>query len=120
MNPCPFSVGDRRGDDQVPTFRGLRMEYRGVRTATHTYVRTIDGPWLLYDDDADPFQMDNLVDRPEHRELQARLEKLMRDLMARTGDEFLPKEAYYEKFGLDVDDRGKVQGIVENPSDRAG
>jgi len=120
MNPCPFSVGDRRGDDQVPTFRGRRMEYRGVRTAGHTYVRTIDGPWLLYDNVADPFQLENLVDRPEQAALQARLEALMRDLMARTGDEFLPKEAYYARFGLDVDQRGKVKGIVENPYDRDG
>jgi len=120
MNPCPFSVGDRRGPDQVPTYLGRRMEYRGVRTATHTYVRSIDGPWLLYDDVADPYQLDNLVGRPEHAPLQARLERLMRDLMARSGDEFLPTEAYYERLGLDVDERGKLKGIVENPYDRDG
>jgi len=44
----------------------------------------------------------------------------MRDLMARSGDEFLPKEAYYERLGLDVDERGKLKGIVENPYDRDG
>lgn len=60
------------------------------------------------------------MDRPEQAALQVRLEARMRDLMARTGDKFLPKEAYYARFGLDVDQRGKVKGIVENPYDRDG
>ena len=29
-------------------------EYRAVRTSQHTYVRALDGPWLLYDNTADP------------------------------------------------------------------
>ena len=41
-------------------------------------------------------------------------------LMARIGDEFLPKENYYRKFDIQLDHRGKVKGIVENPYDRAG
>ena len=36
-------------------------EYRGLRTTQHTYVRSIHGPWLLYDNAADPFQMRNLI-----------------------------------------------------------
>ena len=119
-NPCPFSVGDPRSPDQIPTYQGRRMEYRGVRTARHTYVQTIDGPWLLYDNEVDPYQLTNLVDDPAHAATRAELEAAMRDLMARTGDEFLPKEAYYERFKLKVDQRGKVEGIVENPYDRGG
>ena len=119
-NPCPFSVGDPRGPDQVPTYEGRRMEYRGVRTARHTYVRTIDGPWLLYDNEADPYQRDNLIDDPAHAATRVELEATMRALMARTGDEFLPKETYYERFGLKVDERGKLQGIIDNPYDRGG
>ena len=119
-NPCPFSVGDPRSPDQIPTYQGRRMEYRGVRTARHTYVRTIDGPWLLYDNEADPYQLKNLVDDPAHATTCTELEATMRALMARTKDEFLPKEAYYERFRLKVDPRGKVEGIVENPYDRGG
>ena len=44
----------------------------------------------------------------------------MCDHMARIGDEFLPKEVYYEKFGLEIDSRGKLVGLVENPYDRQG
>ena len=96
------------------------MEYRGVRTARHTYVHTIDGPWLLYDNHADPYQLRNLVDDPAHAATRTGLEATMRELMAGTDDEFLPKEAYYERFGLDVDARGKLRAIIDNPYDRGG
>ena len=120
MNPCPFSIGDPRGPDQVPSFQGMRMEYRGLRTSRHTYVRTIDRPWMLYDNLEDPFQMRNLIDEPRSRGLAVKLEREMQSLMARIGDEFLPKEDYYRKFDIQLDHRGKVKGIVENPYDRAG
>lgn len=120
MNPCPFSIGDPRGSDQVPAFEGMRMEYRGVRTSRHTYVRTIDRPWLLYDNAEDPYQMRNLVDDPAHAGLRAELEGEMQALMERIGDRFEPKEAYYRRFGIQLDHRGKVQGIIENPYDRLG
>jgi arylsulfatase A-like enzyme len=120
MNPCPFSIGDPRGADQVPSFQGMRMEYRGVRTSRHTYVRTIDRPWLLYDNQEDPYQMRNLVDEPAHRGLAAQLESRMQGLMERIGDRFEPREAYYERFGIQLDHRGKVKGIIENPYDRLG
>jgi len=120
MNPCPFGVGDPRGPDQVPDYQGMRMEFRGVRTARHTYVRTIDRPWLLYDNDDDPYQLANRIDDPALATLGQELEAMMTDHMARIGDEFLPKEVYYEKFGLEIDARGKLVGLVENPYDRQG
>lgn len=120
MNPCPFSIGDPRGPDQVPDYRGMRMEYRGVRTARYTYVRTIDRPWLLYDNQEDPYQMRNVMDDAGYRSLVAELEGEMRGHMERIGDEFLPKESYYRKFNLRIDHRGKVRGIIENSYDRLG
>ena len=41
-------------------------EYRGLRTARHTYVRDLSGPWLLFDNDADPYQQNNLINNPAH------------------------------------------------------
>ena len=96
------------------------MEYRGVRTATHTYVRTIDGPWLLYDNSGDPFQLRNLVDDPKHAKRTSALDAAMRAHMHRIGDRFLAKEAYYERYGIEIDNRGKVKGIVDNLYDRLG
>jgi len=120
MNPCPFSIGDPRSPDQYPTYLGKRMEYRGVRSATHTYVRTIDGPWLLYDNIVDPYQLRNLIEEPSYAERAAELDAAMRTHMERIDDRFLPKEAYYERYGIEVDHRGKVNGIIDNPYDRLG
>jgi hypothetical protein len=44
----------------------------------------------------------------------------MAEQLSRIGDEFLPREAYYDRFGIEVDGRGKVTGIVENLYDRLG
>ena len=50
---CPSPFGEWH--------RGQGREYRGVRTRRYTYVRDLKGPWLLYDNRADPFQLNNLV-----------------------------------------------------------
>ncbi len=36
-------------------------EYRGVRTKRYTYVKDLSGPWLLFDNRKDPFQLHNLA-----------------------------------------------------------
>ena len=97
MNPCSFEIGDARGEDQYPTYQGKQMQYRGVRTERYTYVRTIEGPWILYDNRTDPYQMTNLIDRPEMKEIQAKLEEMLVAHMEKTGDEILPNETYYKK-----------------------
>ncbi len=120
MNPCPFSIGDPRSPDQVPTYQGMRMEYRGLRTARYTYVRTIDAPWLLYDNQEDPYQLDNLIGDAGRRRLVKELESELGSHLERIGDRFLPKEEYYRIYGIDVDHRGKVKGILDNVYDRLG
>jgi len=114
-NPCPITVLDERGEDMVPTFRGRRMEYRGVRTMRHTYIETIEGPWLLYDNIADRFQKNNLIDTPEYSLLQKALAEEMRSHMVRLGDKFLPKEHYFDQFGIEVNERGVLKDLVKNP-----
>lgn len=83
-------------------------EYRGVRTERHTYCRTLDGPWLLYDNQADPYQMENLANRPETAALQAELEALLDRKLARIGDEFLPGREYARRRGVKLNERGDV------------
>ena len=78
-------------------------EYRAVRTAQYTYVRDLKGPWLLYDNEADPYQLKNLVNQPEHAGLQLRLEKLLKSKLARQRDEFLPGREYIARWGYVVD-----------------
>jgi arylsulfatase A-like enzyme len=83
--PVSFSVVRRQGF----------AEYRGLRTQRYTYVRSIHGPWLLYDNQRDPFQMKNLVasDGRVVKELDRRLDGMLKD----AGDEFLPGKSYVEK-----------------------
>lgn len=89
-NPLPFMP-----DRMIP-------EWRGVRTKTHTYVETLDGPWMLYDNVSDPYQMANLADDPAQEARRAELHVELQGWMARLGDEFLPLEAYVERFGFNL------------------
>jgi arylsulfatase A-like enzyme len=75
-------------------------EYRGLRTATHTYVRSIRGPWLLYDNARDPYQMHNLCGKSEHRDVQAQLERDLDSMLRRRKDEFLPAAEYVKRAGV--------------------
>jgi arylsulfatase A-like enzyme len=83
-------------------------EYRGVVTGRHTYVRDLNGPWLLFDNEKDPFQLENLAGRPEFSALQAELEDLLSRKLRAVGDEFRPGPAYLEKWGYKVDATGTV------------
>ena len=65
-------------------------EYRGVRTTRYTYVRDLNGPWLLYDNQTDPYQTNNLANLPKHAKLQARLDALLTRKLKERHDEFLP------------------------------
>lgn len=78
-------------------------EFRGVRTECYTYVRTLTGPWLLFDNETDPYQMNNLVGKPGYRKLQARLEGDLQQLLDARGDKFLPGDANIKQFGYVVD-----------------
>ena len=97
--PSPFGQWSRK--------HGGR-EYRGVRTHRYTYVRDLNGPWLLYDNENDPYQMENLCNKPDYAALQRRLDKELYTLLQQTDDEFLPGPEYIKKWGYQVDENGTV------------
>ena len=74
--------------------------YRGVRTPTHTYVRSIHGPWLLYDNVMDPYQKHNLVNKAEAKAVQASLEAELQRWLKRLDNKFLPGDEYLRQSGL--------------------
>jgi len=77
-------------------------EYRGIRTMQHTYVKTPEKASMLFDNIADPYQMNNLIGKPESRELQERMDRLLSVQLKAIGDEnFKPKEYYTKKWGYD-------------------
>ncbi len=83
-------------------------EYRGVRTKRHTYVRDLNGPWLLFDNEADPYQQNNLANQPEHAALQAELHALLEKKLKANGDAFLPGADYIKQRGYPVDAKGTM------------
>ena len=83
-------------------------EYRGIRTLRYTYTRDLQGPWLLFDNENDPYQLNNLVDKPEIADLQARLDQLLSEKLQTTNDEFLPGPEYIKQWGYTIDETGTV------------
>jgi len=61
--------------------------WRGVRTKQHTYARLNDhGPWVMFDNKKDPYQLNNLINKPEYADLQARLDKRTNELLTEAND----------------------------------
>lgn len=83
-------------------------EYRGLRTRRYTYVRDLTGPWLLFDNQQDPYQEHNLIGDPAHAKLQAKLDRQLSQKLEATGDKFLPAADYIAKWQWPVDARGTV------------
>ena len=83
-------------------------EYRGIVTGRYTYVETRAGPWLLYDNEADPFQLANAVDQPATTSVQAELRQRLHALLRARGDEFLSGMDYVRQWGYTVDEDGTV------------
>jgi len=84
--------------------RGGR-EYRGIRTTRYTYVRDLKGPWLLYDNQADPLQMHNLVNQKGMKKLQSHLEKLLQKELDKRKDAFLSGYEYMKMWNYDFDEK---------------
>ena len=65
----------------------MDMDYRAVRTDRYKYIHWMQHPDLdeLYDLEADPYEMDNLVGLPEmsslRRDLRAELGRLVLEVM---------------------------------------
>jgi arylsulfatase A-like enzyme len=83
-------------------------EYRGVRTTRYTYVRDLNGPWLFFDNKADPFQLENLIDSPRAAKRQAQLEDLLQQKLRDANDSFLPAADYIRKWNYFVDSTGTI------------
>ena len=101
--------GDEDPDPEASAFLNVHVtygilraqglpEYRGVRTARYTYVRSPRGLCLLYDNDDDPYQLHNRFNHPEYAEVQKRLEALLQQHLQKRGDEFLSGDTYLKRW----------------------
>ena len=88
-------------------------EYRGLRTLRYTYVRDLQGPWLLYDNEKDPYQQTNLARAPEAASQQAQLDLLLTQRLKSAKDDFHPADYYLKKWGYA--DRVDRTGTLPTP-----
>lgn len=79
-------------------------EWRGVRTERYTYVCDLNGPWLLFDNQTDPYQQNNLVNRPEYVSLQQETDRMLKRKLVETNDTFLDGMSYIRKWNYPVDE----------------
>jgi len=91
-HPCPFS--------QTWQYPG----YRAVRTMRYSYVKTSTGSFMLFDNQKDPQQMNNLVNKPEYSEIQKKLDDMLQARLNEVGDaEIRDRQYYLDKFNLNPD-----------------
>ena len=95
---CPQPFG------QWSRIRGGR-EYRGMRNTRYTYCRDLNGPWLLYDNEADPFQKNNLVGQRDHNKLQKEFDEHLNHLLKESHDEFLPGPELVRRSGYIISEK---------------
>ncbi len=114
MNIVPVDAGARQG---IP-------EWRGVRTAQYTYVEQLGRvPWLLYDNDADPYQLTNLVGHDDHAEVQRELHNELTEWLNEADDPFVSGLEHLRLLDLTDawDERQRDQGHATGlPSRDAG
>lgn len=84
-------------------------EYRGIRTKQYSYVKTPDKATMLFDNIADPYQLNNLIDKPEHQQLQSKMDGLLQKELEAVGDENFRYARYYlDKWGYDLKEKRSV------------
>jgi arylsulfatase A-like enzyme len=81
---------------------GFFRPYRGVRTQTHTYVRDKQGPWFLYDNEKDPYQLNNLIEKEGGSYVPSELENELKYWLERTGDYFGKNEDYQKLVDINT------------------
>lgn len=86
----------------VPTDEGVKQKigaWRGLRTRRYTFARHQNGEsWILFDNQADPFQQTNLVG--QNAELEAEMGAILDQWLEKTGDESLSWDELIRKMDL--------------------
>jgi hypothetical protein len=99
-------------------------EYRAIKTKQYTYIKTPEGASNLFDNLKDPYQMDNLLNKPEFENIQNELDSKLNDALKYTNDEFKTREFYLEKWNYVFDENknaidywsfDKGNGVVQSP-----
>ena len=79
-------------------------EWRGVVTKKYTYARFRDKPWILYDDINDPYQLENLIESPEHKNIFSSLDDKLQKWLKDLNDPFESSEDVVKRYKLSTDE----------------
>ena len=105
------SIREGRDLDRAALYMGVSpflrphefaREYRAIRTRRHTYVRSLEGPWLLFDHQSDPYELHNLAGDAANAGLVETLDARLTAELKEIGDDFRPAEAYLKEWGYDL------------------
>ena len=83
-------------------------EFRGIVNQQFTYVRDLKGPWLLFDNQKDPLQLNNLIDKIEFQKLQKKLNANLNFELKKRNDKFLSGLEYVKKWNYLIDETETV------------
>jgi arylsulfatase A-like enzyme len=89
--------------DSVTGDEGFRQgvkEWRGLRTREYTYARNMNGPWVLYDNAADPFQMNNLTNDPGSARILDELDRQLSRELTASGESLQPWQEVIREMDL--------------------
>ena len=71
-------------------------------------AKDLKGAWMLFDNEDDPYQLNNLVDFPEAAGLMRTLDAKLAAKLKEVGDEFKPGLTYVEKWAYPLDETETV------------
>ncbi len=113
MNVCPFDLEHEY------------EEYRAIRTKQYTYARSPEKATLLFDNIADPYQQNNLIDNADFEILKIELDTKLKKELEQIGEEnFKNRDYYLDKWNLKISNRNHAidyfgfdegKGIVQTP-----
>jgi len=93
-------------------------EYRAIKTKRYTYVKTAEKAIMLFDNLLDPYEMNNLINKPESKKLQIKMNALLQKKLKSIGDaNFKTYQYYLHKFGFDdLSKDGREVPYSEDPN----
>jgi arylsulfatase A-like enzyme len=83
-------------------------ECRGIRTERYTYIIDLNGPWLLYDNVKDPYQLENLCNLKDFEMLQNEMHCHLKKMLHERHDQFLNSMEYISKWGYTLNEHDTV------------
>lgn len=92
----------------------FKKEYRAIKTEKYTYIKDISGAWFLFDDENDPYQMNNLAGKPEYADIQKKLDKELISELDHINDDFRPGKDYIKEWGFEVVENGHIPYTMHN------